>query len=182
MDYSIAGFPVLHCFQGFAQTHVHWVSDAIQSSHQYITSYSLRIPDYLLTWGLDSTVSLSYFLKFIYFNWRIIALKCFPFLKRQTPQSGTEKCCTSNAAIKWERFLIVFLISPGGSSGWEIKDTSLNQWNIQMRENTWCSHMTPWCSSLSIIPVQSSTLPGQLFQRIILNPWKISKWKWVLYF
>ena len=28
-----AGFPVLHYLPGFAQTHVHWVSDAIQPSH-----------------------------------------------------------------------------------------------------------------------------------------------------
>ena len=27
------GFPVLHCLLEFAQTHVHWVSDAIQPSH-----------------------------------------------------------------------------------------------------------------------------------------------------
>ena len=26
-------FPVLHCFQEFAQTHVHWISDAIQPPH-----------------------------------------------------------------------------------------------------------------------------------------------------
>ena len=32
MDYSTIGFPVLHCLQGFAQTHVHWVNDAIQPS------------------------------------------------------------------------------------------------------------------------------------------------------
>ena len=33
MNYSTSGFPVLHCFPEFAQTHVHWVSDAIQPSH-----------------------------------------------------------------------------------------------------------------------------------------------------
>ena len=33
MDCSMPGFPVLHCLQEFAQTHVHWVDDAIQSSH-----------------------------------------------------------------------------------------------------------------------------------------------------
>ena len=27
------GFPVLHCLLEFAQTHVHWVNDAIQPSH-----------------------------------------------------------------------------------------------------------------------------------------------------
>ena len=32
MDYSVPGFPVLHCLPEFPQTHVCWVSDAIQSS------------------------------------------------------------------------------------------------------------------------------------------------------
>ena len=33
MDYSTPGFPVLHYLLEFGQTHVHWVSDAIQLSH-----------------------------------------------------------------------------------------------------------------------------------------------------
>jgi len=33
MDYSTPGFPVHHQLPEFAQTHVHWVSDAIQPSH-----------------------------------------------------------------------------------------------------------------------------------------------------
>ena len=33
MDCSMPGFPGLHYLLGFTQTHVHWVSDAIQSSH-----------------------------------------------------------------------------------------------------------------------------------------------------
>ena len=33
MDCSTPGFPVLHYLPEFTQTHVHWVSDAIQSSH-----------------------------------------------------------------------------------------------------------------------------------------------------
>ena len=33
MDCIIPGFPVLYCLPEFAQTHVHWVSDAIQLSH-----------------------------------------------------------------------------------------------------------------------------------------------------
>ena len=33
MDCSMPGLPVLHYLLGFAQTHVHWVGDAIQSSH-----------------------------------------------------------------------------------------------------------------------------------------------------
>ena len=33
VDCSSPGFPVLHCLPEFAQTDVHWVSDAIQPSH-----------------------------------------------------------------------------------------------------------------------------------------------------
>ena len=33
MDCSTLGFPVLHYLPEFAQTHVHWVSDAIQPPH-----------------------------------------------------------------------------------------------------------------------------------------------------
>ena len=33
MDCSMPGFPVLHHLPEFAQTHVHWVGDAIQPSH-----------------------------------------------------------------------------------------------------------------------------------------------------
>ena len=33
MDCSMPGFPVLHYLPKLAQTHVHWISDAIQPSH-----------------------------------------------------------------------------------------------------------------------------------------------------
>ena len=33
VDCSTPGFPVIHCLLEFAQTHVHWVGDAIQPSH-----------------------------------------------------------------------------------------------------------------------------------------------------
>ena len=33
MNSIMPGFPVLHCLPEFAQTHVHWVGDAIQPSH-----------------------------------------------------------------------------------------------------------------------------------------------------
>ena len=36
MDCGTPGFPVLHYLPEFAQTHVHWVDDAIQSSHPLI--------------------------------------------------------------------------------------------------------------------------------------------------
>ena len=36
LNCSIPGFPVLHHLPEFAQTHVHWVSDAIQTSHPLV--------------------------------------------------------------------------------------------------------------------------------------------------
>ena len=41
MDSSMLGFPVLHHFLDFAQTYVHWVSDAIQPSHSLLPSSPL---------------------------------------------------------------------------------------------------------------------------------------------
>ena len=38
MDYSRPGFPVLHHLPELAQTHVHWVSDAIQPSHPLLSA------------------------------------------------------------------------------------------------------------------------------------------------
>ena len=44
MDCSTPGFPVLHHLPEFAQTHVHWVSDALQPSHPLSPpSYALNL-------------------------------------------------------------------------------------------------------------------------------------------
>ena len=40
---SMPGFPVLHYFPEFAQTRVHWISDAIQPSHPLLHAFSLAI-------------------------------------------------------------------------------------------------------------------------------------------
>ena len=40
MDCSTPGFPVLHHLPELAQTHVHWVSDAIQPSHPLVIPFS----------------------------------------------------------------------------------------------------------------------------------------------
>ena len=38
VDCSTPGFPVVHYLPGFAQTHVHWVGDAIQPAHLLLPS------------------------------------------------------------------------------------------------------------------------------------------------
>ena len=85
MDCNTPGFPVLHHLPEFAQTHVHWVRDAIQLSslylfmsyHIFIKITSVRNLEYSSLrlslcvcagegWGL--TVYL-YFWKFLQLNW-----------------------------------------------------------------------------------------------------------------
>ena len=55
MDHSTPGFPVLHQLQELAQTHVHWVGDAIQPSHPLL---SPSPPTFNLSqyWGLFKSV------------------------------------------------------------------------------------------------------------------------------
>ena len=56
MDCSSPGFPVLHYLLELAQTHVHWVSEAIQPSHPVSTPSPLAL--YLSQhWGLFQRVS-----------------------------------------------------------------------------------------------------------------------------
>ena len=40
MDWSTPGFPLPHYLPDFAQTHVHWVGDAIQPSHPLLPTFS----------------------------------------------------------------------------------------------------------------------------------------------
>ena len=51
---SIPGFPALHCLLEFAQTHVHWLSDAIQPSHPLSPPsppvFNLSQPQSLFQW------------------------------------------------------------------------------------------------------------------------------------
>ena len=49
MDCSMPDFPVLHYLPGFAQTHIHWVSDTIQPSHP-VTPFS-SFPQSFFAWG-----------------------------------------------------------------------------------------------------------------------------------
>ena len=58
MDCSTPGFPVIHCLLEFAQTHVHWVDNAIQPSHPLSPSS----PDFNLSQhqGFSQRVSFSH--------------------------------------------------------------------------------------------------------------------------
>ena len=70
MDCKMPGFPVLHYLPAFAQTHVHWISDAIQPSHPLSPSSPLAFNlsqhqgfffpvSWLFTWGSQSIGALA---------------------------------------------------------------------------------------------------------------------------
>ena len=58
MNCNTPGFPVFHCLPEFAQTYVHWVSDAIQPSHSPLTPSlpALNLPQHqdLFQWVSSS--------------------------------------------------------------------------------------------------------------------------------
>ena len=55
MNRSTPGLPVHHQLLEFTQTHVHRVSDAIQSSHPLSSPFQKRV-GHLLTWGVPLSV------------------------------------------------------------------------------------------------------------------------------
>ena len=59
MDHSTPGLPVHHQHPEFTQTHVHWVSDAIQPSHP-LSSPSPPVFNLSQHWGLFKWVSSLY--------------------------------------------------------------------------------------------------------------------------
>ena len=51
MDCSMPGFPVLHQLLKLAHTHVHWVSDAIETSHPLLSHSPPAFNLSLYSWG-----------------------------------------------------------------------------------------------------------------------------------
>ena len=71
-------FPVFHYLQEFAQTHVHWVSDAIQPSHPLLAPSPLafNLPQHQ---GFFQRVSSSHQLAKVHLNSLLLHIKiCFP--------------------------------------------------------------------------------------------------------
>ena len=94
MDCSTPGFPVHHQFLELAQTHVHWVSDAIQPSHPLLSpspsTFSLSQNQGLFQWVSSShqlTKVLEFQLQHQSFQWIfrvnflqdwLVGSPCFP--------------------------------------------------------------------------------------------------------
>ena len=83
MDCSTPGFPVLHYFLEFAQTHVHWVDDAIVFGvvhYQYKESICRFTTDGLIClvfvccWFWYSYMALTFPLAFVIFDWELLII------------------------------------------------------------------------------------------------------------
>ena len=110
MDCSTPGFPVLHRLPEFAQTHVHWVGDAIQPSHplsppsppafnlsqhwglfQWV-SFSHRCPKY---WSFSFSISLSNVYSGL-INFRMVWSPCSP---RDSQESSPAQLESINSSV-----------------------------------------------------------------------------------
>ena len=76
MDYSTPGFPVHHQLLEFAQTHVHWISDAIQPTHHLLSpsppAFNLSQHQDLFQWVISShqvAKELEFHLQHQFFQW-----------------------------------------------------------------------------------------------------------------
>ena len=95
MDCSMPGFPVLHHLPEFAQTHVHWGSDAIQPSHPLLPSpppaFNLSQHQHLFQWVSSShQVAKVLELQYQSFQWIIqgwfpLGLTCLISLQSKGP-------------------------------------------------------------------------------------------------
>ena len=80
MDCSTPGFPVLHCLPELAETHVHRVSDAIQSSHPLSSPFPPVInPSHIRVFSNESTLHMRW-PKYWSFSFSIIPSKEHPGL------------------------------------------------------------------------------------------------------
>ena len=121
MDCSIPGFPVHHQLQELAQTHVHWVGDAIQPSHPLSSpsppAFNLSQHQGFFQWisplHLVAKV-LEFQLQHQSFQWIFRT----DFLAVQGTLKSLFQHCSSNASILWcPAFFMVQLSHPYMTTG-----------------------------------------------------------------
>ena len=124
IDCSTPGLPVLHCLLEFAQTHVHWVSDAIQPSHMlaspYPPAFSLSQHQSLsnksalrIRWPKDWSFSFSVSPSNEYSGLISFRIHWLNLLAVQgTLKSLLQHHCSKASILQWSAFSIVQLSHP----------------------------------------------------------------------
>ena len=138
MDCSTPGLPIHHHLSEFTQTHVHWVSDAIQPSHPLLSrSHAFNRSQHQ---GLFKWVSsLHYWQKYWSFNFSISSLSEHPgLISFRMDQldllalQGTLKCLlqlhsSKASTLWWSAFFIVQISLPYMTNG---KTIDLTRWTF----------------------------------------------------
>ena len=111
MDCTVPGFPALHCLPKFAQTHILWVSDAIQPSHSLLPSspaLSLSQHQSLFQW-IGSSHQVAKGLKLLFqhqsFQWLFkvdsFRIDCFDLLTVHRILKSFLQHCSLKASSLW---------------------------------------------------------------------------------
>ena len=148
MDCSTQGFPVLHYLPELAQTHVHWVSDAIQPSHPLSSPSPLALNLFqhqgLFQWvGSSHQVAkvLDLQLQYWSFQWisRVDFLYNWLVWSPCSPRDSQSSPTQSKAAILWRSaFLMVQLSHPYMTTGK----------TIALTRRTFVSKVISWVSEI----------------------------------
>ena len=129
MDCSMPGFPVLHHLMELAQTHVHWVSDAIQPSHPLsspsLPAFNLSQHQSLFQWVSSShqvTKALELQLQHQSFQWYsgliTFRMDWLDLLAVQGTLKSLLQHHSSKASILWcSAFFMVQLLHPYMTTG-----------------------------------------------------------------
>ena len=139
MDYSMPGLPVHHQLLEFTQTHVHWVSDAIQPSHPLLSpsppalnltqhqglsnesALHIRWPKY---WSLSFNISPSN----EHLDWCPLGWTGWILLQSKGLSRVFLQHHSSKASVLWcSAFLIVHLSHPYMTTG---KTIALTRWTF----------------------------------------------------
>ena len=183
MDCSMPGFPVHYQLPEFTQTHVHWVSDAIQPSHPLSSpsppAFSLSQHQGLFKWvsSLHQVAKvLEFQLQHLSFQWYsgLISFKMdwFDLLGVQGTLKNLLQHHSSKALIlRHSAFFIVQLLHPYMTTGKTIalmRQTFVV--NVQLSPNEACA-LTPsrLCIYCSFCVEDSSGLPNYAFFGIQLS-------------
>ena len=139
MDCSMPGFPILHHLLEIAQTHVHWVSDAIQPSHLLsspspplfnLSSIKVFSNESVLPirWPKYSSFSFSVGPSNEYSALISIRIEWFDLLAVQGTLKSLLQYHSSKASVLWcSAFIIVQLSHPYMTTG---KIIALTRWNF----------------------------------------------------
>ena len=137
--YSMPGFPVLYYLLEFAQTHVHWVGDAIQASHLLLSPSlpALNLPAsgaFLMSWLFTShsqstgALASASVLPVNVQGWFSLGLTGFDLLAVQGTLKSLLHHHSLKASILWcSAFFIVQLLNLYMTTG---KTVALTVWNF----------------------------------------------------